>query len=111
MSGVGGGGGGGGVGGGGGGGTQPAAHTIPADHMGDVGLGPPPGAAVATFPSLQLENGVIINDVVVAYSCYGTLNAVSFEGNRVALYSEKRCIHHLTAETNLRREPSYAETC
>jgi len=77
-----------GVGGGGGvgGGTQPAANTIPADHMGDVGFGPPPGAAVATFPSLQLDNGVIINDVAVAYSCYGTLNAVSIEGKRVALH-------------------------
>ena len=45
------------------------------DHMKDAGLGLPPGVKTRVFPSLELENGAVLRDVVCAYSTYGELSA------------------------------------
>lgn len=55
----------------------PRGAPIPDDHMKEaVGLPQHPSTTVATFPSFTLANGHVLTDVVVAYSTYGTLNAV-----------------------------------
>ena len=45
------------------------------DHMKDAGLGLPTGVKTRVFPSLELENGAVLRDVVCAYSTYGELSA------------------------------------
>ena len=53
------------------------AAPIPDDHMKEaVGLPQHPSTSTVTFPSFKLANGQTLTDVVVAYSTYGTLNAV-----------------------------------
>ena len=46
------------------------------DHMKVTAVGLPSGALSATFGRYELENGQHIEDVVLGYSTYGTLNEV-----------------------------------
>ena len=46
------------------------------DHMKIEALGLPPGGEIMNFGRFDLENGFSIDEVVVGYTTYGTLNEV-----------------------------------
>jgi len=46
------------------------------DHMKIEALGLPPGGEIMNFGKFNLENGFSIDEVVVGYTTYGTLNEV-----------------------------------
>ena len=46
------------------------------DHMKIEALGLPPGGEIMNFGRFNLENGFSIDEVVVGYTTYGTLNEV-----------------------------------
>ena len=61
------------------------AAPIPDDHMKEAtGLPQHPSTTTVTFPSFTLANGQTLKEVVVAYSTYGTLDAVREKQTRHA---------------------------
>ena len=64
------------------------------DHMKVTAVGLPSGALSATFGRYELENGQHIEDVVLGYSTYGTLNEVCLPIDDAFSPPRKRPLRH-----------------
>ena len=67
------------------------------DHMKIEALGLPPGGEIMNFGKFNLENGFSIDEVVVGYTTYGTLNEVRRDSSR------RYFLHFLPPPPNARR--------
>ena len=70
------------------------------DHMKIEALGLPPGGEIMNFGKFNLENGFSIDEVVVGYTTYGTLNEVRRDPRPS---SRRYFLHFLPPPPNARR--------